>query len=201
MSVRGVLWDVGNVIVRWDPRTLYAKIFPNPDERDRFLAEVCTMAWHGEHDRGRTFDQGVAELTVLHPHHAQAIAAWRDRWWEMFSGAIPETEAAIEALHVRGVPQFGLTNMSLETWDGTRAMSPAFERLADVVVSAAESCIKPQPRIFEIASQRAGLAADELLFIDDSQANIAAAQALGFAVHHFTEPAALRPALEAHGLL
>ena len=201
MIVRGVLWDVGNVIVRWDPRTLYAKIFPNPDERDRFLAEVCTMDWHGEHDRGRPFDESVAELTAQHPQYAEAIAAWRDRWWEMFSGAIPETEAAIEALHGRGVPQFGLTNMSLETWDGTRAMSPAFGRLTDVVVSASERCIKPDPRIFEIAQSRAGMAAGELLFVDDSAANIEAARGLGFAVHHFVEPAALRPALEAHGLL
>ena len=201
MTVRGVLWDVGNVIVRWDPRTLYAKIFPDPDERDRFLAEVCTMDWHGEHDRGRPFDESVAELTAQHPQYAEAIAAWRDRWWEMFSGAIPETEAAIEALHARGVPQFGLTNMSLETWDGTRAMSGAFGRLTDVVVSAAERCIKPDVRIFEIAQTRAGMAAGELLFVDDSSANIEAARRLGFAVHHFVEPAALRPALKAHGLL
>ena len=201
MGARAVLFDIGNVIVRWDPRTLYSRIFPDPAERDRFLAEVCTMAWHGEHDRGRTFDEGVAELTALHPHHAQAIAAWRDRWWEMFSGAIPETEAAIEALHVRGVPQFGLTNMSLETWDGTRAMSPVFERLSDVVVSAEVGLIKPEPVIFELVLERSGLDAHELVFVDDSAANIAAAKALGFAVHHFTDPAALRPAMEAHGLL
>ena len=201
MSVRGVLWDVGNVIVRWDPRTLYAKIFPDPHERDRFLAEVCTMAWHGEHDRGRTMDEGVALLTAQHPQHAESIAAWRDRWWEMFSGAIEETEAVIEALHERGVPQFGLTNMSVETWPGTRAMSPAFERLGDVVVSAEVGLIKPEPMIFGVVLERAGLAAEELLFVDDSAANIAAARALGFAVHQFTDPAALRPAMEAHGLL
>ena len=201
MTVLGVLWDVGNVIVRWDPRTLYTKIFPDPHERDRFLAEVCTMAWHGEHDRGRPMDEGVALLIAEHPEHAESIAAWRDRWWEMFSGVIPETEAAIEALHARGVPQFGLTNMSLETWDGTRAMSPAFGRFKDVVVSAQERCVKPERRIYEIALERTGMAAQELLFVDDSLANIMAASALGFVVHHFTEPAALRPALKAHGLL
>ena len=199
--VRGVLWDVGNVIVRWDPRTLYTKIFPDPHERDRFLGEVCTMAWHGEHDRGRTFDEGVAHLTAQHPHHAEPIAAWRDRWWEMFSGAIQETEAVIEALHAAGVPQYGLTNMSIETWPGTQALSPVFARLRDVVVSAEEGLIKPDPLIFEITLARVGLEPHELLFVDDSAANIAAARALGFDTHHFTEPAALRPAMEARGLL
>ena len=149
----------------------------------------------------RGFDEGVAELTGRYPQYAEAIAAWRERWWEMFSGPIAETEAAIEALHARGVPQFGLTNMSLETWDGTRAMSPAFGRLRDVIVSAEERSVKPERRIYELALQRTGMTAQELLFVDDSLANIMAASAMGFVVHHFTDPAALRPALEAHGLL
>lgn len=198
---KGVLWDVGNVIVRWDPRTLYAKIFPDPDQCDRFLSDVCTMAWHGEHDRGKPFADGIAELTAQHPHHADAIAAWKGRWGEMFSGTIPEAEQAIEELHARGVPQFGLSNMSMETWDDTRAMSPVFDRLSDIVLSAAERCIKPERRIYEIVLQRTGYAAQDLLFVDDNADNIEAAQALGFDVHHFTDPAALRPALEARGLL
>ena len=201
MSVEGVLWDVGNVIVRWDPRTLYSKIFPDPAERDRFLAEVCTMAWHGEHDRGRPFAEGIAALSAQHPQHADAIGAWKARWDEMFSGTIAETEAVIEELHARSVPQFGLSNMSLEVWDDVRAMSPCFDCLQDIVLSAAERCIKPEPRIYEIACQRSGLAPGQLIFVDDNLANIEAARSLGFAVHHFADPAALRPALKAHGLL
>lgn len=201
MSVRGVLWDVGNVIVRWDPRTLYSKIFPDPAERDRFLAEVCTMDWHGATDAGKPFADNIAELTALHPHHAEAIAAWWDRWPEMFSGAIPETEAAIDELAARGALQFGLSNMSEEAWPGVRAMSPVFDHLADVVISGAEGMIKPDPRIFAIAADRAGVTPGELLFVDDSAPNIEAARALGFAVHRFEDPASLRPALEAHGLL
>lgn len=196
-----VLWDIGNVVVRWDPRTLYAKIFPDPAERDRFLAEVCTMAWHAQTDRGVAFADNVARLQARHPEHAAAIAAWHVRWWEMFSGVIEETEAAINALAARGVPQFGLTNMSAEVWPGVRAMTRAFEHLADVVVSGAERCIKPEPRIFEIACERSGCAPEEMLFVDDSAANIAAAERLGFFVHRFEDPAALRPALERHGLL
>ena len=198
---KAVVWDFGNVIVRWDARTLYSKIFPDPAERDRFLAEVCTIGWHIETDRGVTFADNCTALAARHPEHHDAIWAWKDRWWEMFSGAIPETEAAIEALDARGVPQFGLSNVSLETIEGTMAMSPAFGRLKAVVASAAEGLIKPDPAIFHLASERFGYAPSELLFVDDGAHNIEAAQALGFHVHHFTDPAALGPALEAAGLL
>jgi 2-haloacid dehalogenase/putative hydrolase of the HAD superfamily len=196
-----VLWDIGNVVVRWDPRTLYSKIFPDPDECDRFLGEVCTMAWHVNADRGVTFADNIAALTAEHPHHADAIAAWWSRWPEMFSGLIPETEAAIEALAAKGVPQYGLTNMSVEAWPGVRAMTPAFLHLEDVIVSGAERLIKPDPRIFQLAADRTGWAAQQMLFIDDSAANIEAAHRLGFFVHRFKDPAALGPALERFGLL
>jgi 2-haloacid dehalogenase/putative hydrolase of the HAD superfamily len=188
-------------MVRWDPRRLYAKIFPDPVERDAFLAQICTMAWHGEIDRGRSFADAVAELSARHPDHAPAIGAWRSRWTEMFSGPIAETEAVIEDLHSRGVPLYALTNMSEEAWPGVRAMSPAFERFRDVVISGRERTIKPERRIFEIACARAGLEPADFVFIDDSLVNIEAADRLGFHTHHFVDPAALRPDLERQGLL
>ncbi len=201
MTIRGVVFDVGNVIVRWDPRTLYSKIFPDPAERDWFLANVCTMAWHMRTDGGMPFEVNGAELIARHPEHAAAIRAWRERWWEMFSGAIHETEAAIEAMAARGVPMFGLTNMSAETAEGTFAMSPVFAHLSDIVVSGRVGLLKPDARIFELTARRAGLAPAELLFVDDSTRNVAAAAALGYDVHLFQDPAALWPALERRGLL
>ncbi|WP_334161656.1 HAD family hydrolase [Phenylobacterium sp.] len=198
---RAVVWDFGNVIVRWNPRTLYQKIFPDPAECDRFLAHVCTMDWHMAHDRGESFEDNIAVLIARHPDHAPAIRAWRERWWEMFSGAIPETEAAIEALDVRGVPQFGLSNIHQDTVEGTYAMSPAFGRLKDAIISGRERLTKPDPAIFRLAAERFGYAPRDLLFVDDSAKNIEAARELGFDVHHFTDPASLRPALEARGLL
>jgi len=196
-----VVWDVGNVIVRWDPRTLYSKIFPDPVERDRFLAEVCTMAWHGPTDCGVSFDDNCAALSVRFPEHEAAIWAWKHRWDEMFSGPIAETEAAIEALQARGVPQYALSNMSHETEDATFAMSPAFARLGGRIISGREGVMKPDPAIFELACARYGFAPADALFVDDSAKNIDAAQALGFHTHHFTDPTALRPALEGLGLL
>jgi HAD superfamily hydrolase (TIGR01509 family) len=196
-----VVWDVGNVIVRWDPRTLYRKIFPDPAERDRFLGEVCTMAWHAPTDGGVTFDENCAALAAEHPDHHEAIWAWKHRWDEMFSGPIPETEAAIAALHAKGVRQYALTNMSHETETATFAMSPAFDLLDGRIVSGREGVMKPGPEIFRLACARFGFAPDEALFIDDGPKNIAAAQALGFHTHHFTEPTALGPALQAMSLL
>ena len=201
MTPKAVVWDFGNVIVRWNPRTLYSKIFRDPEECDRFLAEVCTLAWHAPTDAGVSFADNCAALAAKHPEHHEAIWAWRDRWWEMFSGAIPETEAAIEALHGKSVPQFGLSNISHETLEGTLRLSPAFGRLTGVIASGIEGCAKPDAAIFRRLCERYGYAPSELLFVDDSASNIEAARALGFDVHHYRDPAALRPALEARGLL
>ena len=119
----------------------------------------------------------------------------------MFLGPIPETEAAIEALSARGVPMLGLTNMPAEVAEEVFAMSPAFRRLGHIVVSGEVRLMKPDPRIFELTAERAGRAPAELLLIDDSAANTAAAAALGYDVHRFDDPAALAPALRARGLL
>lgn len=201
MALSGVLWDVGNVIVRWNPRTLYKQVFANQDRLDWFLSHVCTMDWHCEIDAGKSFDQAVAERCALFPEYAREIALWKTRFTDMISGPIAETQDVMAALEAAGVPQFGLTNMSAETWPPIREMAPGFVHLRDTVVSGAEGVIKPDPAIFHIACQRAGLPAEALLFVDDSLANIEAAVDLGFATHHFTDPAALRPAMQAHGLI
>ena len=201
MAPKALLWDFGNVIVRWNPRTLYEKIFPEPADCDRFLSHVCPLAWHAATDCGVTFADNIATRIALHPEHEAEIRAWHERWDEMFSGPIAETEAAIHALHARGVPQYGLSNISHETLDSTLAMSPAFARLDGYVASGLERVMKPDPAIYRLCCDRFGLAPGEFLFVDDSAHNIAAARSLGFDTLHFTDPAALRPALEARGLL
>ena len=200
-TATAVLFDVGNVIVRWDPRRLYSRIFPDPAERDRFLAEVCTLEWHAEHDRGVSMADNAAGLLERYPHHAEHIRAWSDRWDEMLGPVIPETTAVIEDLHARGVPLYALTNMPAEKADAVFAMDPAFRHFRDIVVSAVERVIKPDVRAFEIACERAGRRPEEMVFIDDSAVNIAAAEALGFDVILFDDPASLRPQLESRGLL
>jgi 2-haloacid dehalogenase/putative hydrolase of the HAD superfamily len=201
VPVRGVVFDVGNVVVRWDPRTLYSKILTDPAECDWFLETVCTMAWHMRHDEGVPFAENRAQLIARYPQYEAAIVAWDERWWEMFSGTIPETVSAIEALHARGVVVTGLTNMPTAKRDGTLAMSPVFGMMSDIVVSADVGMMKPDARIYALSAERAGLAPEQLLFVDDSAVNVAAAAACGFDTHHFTDPAALWPALQRRGLL
>jgi len=196
-----VLFDIGNVIVRFDPRALYTKILTDPEERDWFLREVCSMAWHVEHDRGAAMAQTIPALVARHPRYRDAIEAWRDRASEMLPSLIKPSVDAIEALHASRVPLFALTNMPAEWVAMITAMSPAFAYFRDIVVSAHEGLIKPDPRLYRIALNRMGLQAAEVLFIDDSPANIDAARELGFDVHLFDNPAALRPALVARGLL
>jgi FMN phosphatase YigB (HAD superfamily) len=198
---RAVLWDVGNVIVRWDPRALYSKIFSDPVERDWFLEHVCTMGWHLAHDAGVSFADNRVELIAQYPHYEAQITAWGDRFMETISGTIPATEAAIATLHRAGVPQFALTNMSENTWNDLQGRSPAFGLLSGAVVSAAEKLVKPDPAIYRLACERFGYAPHEFLFIDDSAKNIQAAEDLGFATHHFSDAAALTPALRGYGLL
>lgn len=199
--VRAVIWDIGNVIVRWDPRTLYDKSIADAARRERFLACVCTMDWHIAHDLGVTFAENRAPLLAQYPEFTDEILDWERRWLDMFSGAIPETEAAIEALAERGAPQFGLSNMGGEVLGAITGLSPSFRHLRDIVISGETAIMKPDPRIFAQGCERFGLTPEEAFFVDDSAKNIAGAQALGFHTHHFTDPAALRPALEAAGLL
>ncbi len=198
---RALLWDVGNVIVGWSPRRLYEKLFEEPAACDRFLSHVCTLDWHNEHDRGVSFADNAAALIDRHPQHEPLIRAWGDRFIEMVGPVIGETEGAMHALAARGVPQFGLTNMPSEAWPGVQTLSPAFALLADTIVSGDEGLVKPDPAIYAVVLARTGLEPADLLFVDDSAANIAAARAIGFHVHRFEDPADLGPALIGHGLL
>lgn len=198
---RGVLWDVGNVIVGWSPRRLYEQIFEEPAACDRFLSSVCTLDWHSAHDRGVSFADNAAPLIAQYPEHEVEIRLWGDRFIGMVGPVIAETEAAILALAARGVPQFGLTNMPSEAWPAVTRLSPAFGHFRDTVVSGDEGMVKPDPAIFRLAAERAGMAPQDLLFVDDSAANIEAARALGFHVHRFGDPAHLNPLLVSHGLL
>lgn len=201
-SPRAVLWDVGNVIVRWDPRALYAKIFKEPADLDRFLSHVCTLDWHIAHDRGVGFHENAAPLIERFPEQADLIRAWDERFSEMLSGPIPQTVAVIDALAAADVPQFALTNMPQSKWAAVQAISPAhFGVFRDAIVSGDEGVIKPDRRIYEIVLERTGLQASDLLFVDDSAKNIQAAMDMGFHTHHFTDPAQLRAAVEQHGLL
>jgi 2-haloacid dehalogenase len=199
--VGSVVWDLGAVVIDWNPRYLYRTLLPDDDAVEAFLGEVCTPAWHHRHDEGRPMAEGVAELVDAFPDRADLIRAYVDRWDDMFAGQIEGSVALIDELAAAGVPQYGLTNWPAEMFPRARARFPVLGRLKGVVVSGEEGVAKPSPEVFQRLLARFGLEAAACLFVDDSARNVEAAAALGFAVECFTTPAAFRSRLEGEGLL
>lgn len=199
---RIILFDLGNVVVDWSPVRLYRKIFPTEEEAQAFCRDVCNMAWHVEHDRGRSFADGAAALKAVYPHYADEIDAWHGRWFEMFDGYEPGVPALMARLEEAGHPLYGLSNMSAEVYAETCDRFPMIKLLRDVVVSGEEGLIKPDPAIYQVAFERCG--ADQpgdIFFIDDSLKNIEAARAFGFKAHHFQGAKGLEAALVEAGFL
>lgn len=196
-----VVFDIGNVLIEWDPRHLYRKIFANEAEVEHFLANICTFEWHLAHDYGVSFEENGARLKAQHPEHADLIDMWASRYHEMIPGRVPGTADLLHTLADGGTRLHGLTNMPTPTFAYLREAYPELKRFGTTVVSGAEGVVKPDPRIFEILIERTGLAPDRTLFIDDSLRNVEAAAELGFHTHHFKHAEALRGDLAARGLV
>jgi 2-haloacid dehalogenase len=197
---RVVVFDIGNVLLEWDPRHLYRKIFLGDEERmETFLATVCTVDWNLEQDRGRRWAEAVAERVALHPEWREEIGAYDARWLEMVPGAIDGTVAILERLRAAGVPTYAITNFSTEKFAVARERFPFLGGFKDVVVSGEVGLVKPDPEIFALFLARNDLDAGDCLFVDDVADNIATAHAAGFIAHHFTTPEAFAGVLRAHG--
>lgn len=201
MTVKAVLFDVGNVIIRWDPANLYNRLIEDPARRTRFLTEIAPMSWHMNHDAGVSFADNRRPLLEAHPDFAAEIVAYDERFEEMLGELIAPTIQNLDDLNAKGVPLYALTNMPSEKAAMVFGKSHVFGYFRDIIVSGDEKLTKPDAAIYHLTLQRLGLPAGAVLFIDDSAANIAAADALGFQTHHFTDPDALRPRLIAEGLL
>jgi 2-haloacid dehalogenase len=198
---RAVVFDLGGVLLDWDPRHLYRKLFDDEAEMNRFLSEVCTLEWHHAHDLGAAPEQTIPPLVQDHPEQAELIWAWPRRSEEMVAGPIEESVEILRALKERGVPLYALTNMERETYPGRRDRFPFLRWFDGTVVSGFEGVAKPDPRVFELLLERFGLNAASTLFIDDSPKNVAAARSVGMQAIQFESPAVLRKRLETAGLL
>ncbi len=199
---RILLWDYGNVLVRWEPGRLYARLIPDPERLTYFLSEVCPMSWHLQHDRGRPMAETIPERQALFPDWADEIAAWKTGFGDMIGGQIDSSVAIVEALAAAGVPQFVLSNLPSEMVE--TSFGPfAFPRLfADAIISGDHGVVKPDPALFDIALARMGRPnPGQVLFIDDSQPNIDAARSLGLRAHRFVEGMDLAGLVRAEGLL
>lgn len=195
-----VVFDIGNVLIQWDPRLLYRSIFQNEADADRFLAEVLPPEWNLEQDRGRSFAEGIAEALARRPDHREEILAWDTRWHEMVPGEVPGSVAILAALKEAGVPLYAITNFSSEKFAECEQRFPFLaDSFIDVVVSAHERLVKPDPRIYQVLFSRNDLAPERTVFIDDSPANVAAARSAGMHAIHFTDAVSLKAALVEHG--
>jgi len=190
-GVDSVVFDIGNVLIGWDPRNLYRKVFATEAEMEQFLAEICTLEWHLAHDFGVSFEENGAKLKALHPAHSELIDFWHTRYAEMIPGRVEGTVDLLYALKNKGLGVHGLTNMPVPVFEFLCVEYPELQEFQEVVVSGAEGLVKPDPAIFELMIARASLDPARTLFIDDSQANIKTAETLGFLTHHFTNSATL----------
>ena len=199
---RVVVFDLGGVLLEWNPRHLYRKLFAGDDAAmEAFLGSVCTEAWNERQDAGRSFADGVAELLPKYPQHARLIEAFGARFGEMIPGAIEDSVAVLHELKRAGVPVYALTNWSSETFPPQRQRFAFLALFDGIVVSGDEGVIKPDPRIFRILLERYRIAPGDAVFIDDVPANAAAAATLGIHGIHFRSPALLRAELATLGLL
>ena len=192
-----IVFDFGGVLLDWNPRHLYRKLFNDPAAIETFLIEVGFTEWNNRQDEGRPFATAIAELCNQFPQYTELIKAYDERWEETISGPISATVAILYSLQAAGYPLYGLTNWSMEKFHLVRPQYQFFDCFEDIVVSGAVKLIKPDPRIFHLLLDRIGRPADECLFIDDSLPNIEAAASLGFNTIRFSSAEALAASLAA----
>lgn len=199
---RVAVFDLGGVLVDWNPRYLYRKLFGGDEAAmEHFLATVCTQGWNECQDAGRSFAEATAELVARYPDKVELIEAWGRRFDEMMAGPIEGTVEILAELRRRDVPLYALSNWSAETFPHAERRFGFLRWFRGIVLSGHEKVIKPDRRIFEILLARYRLSALDLVYIDDSAKNAAASAALGMHGIHFTDPPALRSELAAVGLL
>jgi len=198
--VRTVVFDVGGVLLDWDPRHLYRTLIPDEDELEWFLAEVCTMEWNLELDAGRSFDEACDELAARHPDHAALVHAWK-RQEEMIVGEVDGVRDIVERLHATGMPLYLLTNMPKGVFRARVERYDVLGLFDGAVVSGEEGVLKPSSAIFDRLVDRFGLDRPTTLFIDDAPANVAGAEAAGLRAHRFVDAETLERALDVLGVL
>lgn len=204
-GIRAVVFDFGGVLFDWNPQHLYRQLIADEEERNHFLTHICSPEWNVQQDGGRTLADATELLVRQHPQHEALIRAFYGRWVEMLRGPLPEGVALLRELHAQQVPVFGLTNWSAETYPHARDNHDFMQLFLDIVVSGDERCIKPEPRIYQIALERYGrhlsaLQPQQLVFIDDAQKNIDACRALGWQGIHHVQAEQTRLQLRALGL-
>jgi len=199
--IKAIIFDFGNVLLKWNPRNVYKRYFPdNPQAMERFFQEVNFMDWNLQQDKGRPFAEGVAVLSQQFPHYSYLIQAYQDHWIDSVGGSIAGSVEILKQLKQAGYPLYGLSNWSAETFPHARQKYDFFDLFDDMVISGEVGRVKPDPVIFQILLEKIGRPARECLLIDDSFPNIHQAEKLGFAVVHFQSSERLAATLQDLGI-
>jgi 2-haloacid dehalogenase len=199
-EIDAVAFDLGGVLIDWDPRYVYRELFADPADMEEFLASVCTGDWHRAHDLGADITGSCEQLAAEHPEHRDLIMVWAERGEQMVAGQFDATVEILAEVKAGGLPCYALSNMEPEAFWVRRARFPFMDWFDGHVISGLEGVAKPDPRIFEILLSRHGLRPERTVFIDDQARNIAAARDLGLISLQFSSPAQLRADLRDLGL-
>ncbi len=196
-----VVFDLGGVLIDWNPRHLYRKVFAGDEPAmETFLAQVCNAAWNERQDQGRPWAEAIAEAVARHPQHEAHIRAYRTRWQEMLGGALDGTVRVLNELAEEGLRLLALTNWSAETFHFAEERFAFLDRFDGVVVSGREGVMKPDPAIFHLLIRRYGVDPVRAVFVDDVQKNVDAAVAQGLRGIRFLDSAQLRRDLRRLGV-
>lgn len=199
MTPRAVVFDIGNVLIEWDPERFYDRLI-GPQRRRALFAEVDLEGMNRRLDLGAPFRETVESLARQHPEWAAEIMAWHDNWLDMASPEIPDSVRLLQGLRANGVRTVALTNFGTETFRIAERAYPFLGAFELRVVSGHLGMIKPDPQIYRHLEGATGLAGADLFFTDDRPENVEAAAARGWQVHLFDGPQGLARRLRDLGL-
>jgi 2-haloacid dehalogenase len=201
-TIDTIIFDLGGVIIDWNPRNLYSTIFKTEDEVTWFLENICTSEWNDHQDAGRTFAEATEELLAKHPDWEIPIRAWYDRWEETISGPIHETVEILKTFkESKNHKLYALTNWSAESFPIAQKKFDFLHWFDGIVVSGEEKTRKPFPDFYKILFNRYTVVPSNAIFIDDNLKNVEGGREMGLNVIHFQSPAQLRDELKAYGLI
>ena len=190
-EIRHIVFDIGKVLVQYDPDLPFSRIIPDPEERKWFFGNVCTADWNIEQDRGRTWEDAEAELIALYPDHAESIRSFRRHWHEMVPYHYEDSVALMERLIDAGHDVTLLTNWAADTFREARKRFPFLEKPRGITVSGEIRAIKPDRAIYDHHATTFGIEPAAALFIDDSQKNVDGAVQPGWPSELSTDAATL----------
>jgi 2-haloacid dehalogenase len=199
-KIKNVVFDIGGVLIDWNPRHLFRKVFDSEEEMEWFLANVCTYEWNVQQDGGKLFRVATAELQARFPDYSDRIALYYGRWEEMLNGEIKGTVEIFRSLKSAGMPLYALSNWSHEAFPVAYNRYDFMKYFDGLVVSGYEKLLKPDHAIYRVLMNRYNVNPLESVYIDDNKPNADAAAELGFHAIHFTSPDQLRVELKQLGL-